>query len=200
MEAVAKRSIIPMSQPRAQQWCVLGSAALAGVLVAALCAAQPPGGPEERILAETFPDVFELDRTADPYMWSVDLTGNEQEDLVLLVRSKTRVPDAWRRLPIFNPPYELASIGEVLENPMFQPQYTIRPGERYLLVYHARPPGWRELALTAGFILQDVAEVPPEPTTFETPDGPAAALKFRYEGKQGLLYWSGERYVAALKD
>jgi hypothetical protein len=157
--------------------------------------------PQERILEESFPGIFEPMRSEKTWFWSVDLNGDGVEDLVIWAKSKVKMEGAWKRLPIHNPPYEWASRGEIQENPMFDPHYSMRPGESYLVVFHGGPRGWKELSIGASFVLQDVAEVAPETTTFGAEDEEKThGLKIRYEGKPGLLYFAGDRYVVAMKD
>ena len=156
--------------------------------------------PEERILNEAFPGTFAPLKEARPWFWSVDMNGDGNEDLIMLVKSKVKLVDAWAKLPISNPPYEWASRGEIQENPMFEPHYSIREGETYVIVVHGGLRGWKELSLGQSYILQDVAEETPELTSFGPEDEKTNGLKIRYEGKPGLLYFAGDRYVVALKD
>lgn len=157
--------------------------------------------PEERIPEESFPGLFEPLKSEKEWFWSIDLNQDGQEDLIVLARSKIKVSNAWKTLPIHNPPYEWASRGEIQENPMFEPHYAIRPGEPYLLVFHGGPRGWRDLSIASAWILQDVAEQAPQPTKFgEEDEEQTPGLAIRYQGRPGLLYFAGDRYVVAIQD
>ena len=155
----------------------------------------------ERILEESFPGLFEPMKSEKQWFWSIDLNGDSQEDLIILAKSKVKMEDAWQKLPIHNPPYEWSSRGEIQENPMFEPHYSMRPGEQYLVIFHGGPKGWKELSIASAWVLQDVADQPPEPTTFGAEDEEKTpGLKIRYDGKPGLLYFAGDRYVVAIRD
>ncbi len=155
---------------------------------------------EEKLLKAAFEDLFEVVSEEKTNTWLGDFNGDGEEDLAVLARVQKSVPDAWRRFPLANPPYEAQTRGELEANPLRPPQYVLRKNEVILVLFHGRDPGWRKYGVSELFILQDIAGHVPRLVQGKTDSGEARdVFEVYYDGIEGVLSFDGLQYVVTPK-